>query len=474
MAVKIQIRRGPVVHEGILDVGEPALNTETNKVFIGTDLPVLPSGTTNLEILTDISRQVIQSQLDGKAPTVHTHTKNQITDFEHTHTKNDITDFFHTHLPEDVTGLQDALDLKFNIEDFETHTHTKSDITDLESDLDSKADSDHNHTLDSLANVTITSISQGDVLKWDGNAWTNQADNFGGEGGSESDPTVASHIKAIETTDIIKWDTAYAYSEVGHLTSVSESDVTQHQAALSITESQISNLQPYLTSSSTLPGSQITSTGVEAGKVLIADGSGGSAFQNPFEWQFVQKVQYTADNNFTYDLNTNVLDFSNYDVKFILDMETDGEETSGVQINIGRTAAEDLGEYKILYNALRRNESTDIYENAVVYSDNIGNVFPGISLSSDTTGATRTKGFVEFTVHEFDRLLTPTFTYFVKGTAFYTASAQAIFTPSVYPEYSTFTGTVENPSFSFTRLRVTHGFNNGNNKIVLKVYRRLK
>jgi len=192
------------------------------------------------------------------------------------------------------------------------------------------------------------------------------------------------------------------------------------------------------------------------------------------EWVFVQKVQYTANNNFTYDLNTNVLDFSNYDVKFILDMETDGENTSGVQINIGRTAAEDLGEYKILYNALRRNESTDIYENAVVYSDSIGNVFPGINLSSDTTGATRTKGFVEFTVHEFDRLLTPTFTYFVKGTAFYTASAQAIFTPSVYPEYSTFTGTVENPSFSFTRLRVTHGFNNGNNKIVLKVYRRLK
>jgi len=49
------------------------------------------------------------------------------------------------------------------------------------------------------------------------------------------------------------WDTAYGWgdhSTAGYLTSytVSESDVTQHQAALSITESQISDLQSYLTS----------------------------------------------------------------------------------------------------------------------------------------------------------------------------------------------------------------------------------
>ena len=51
------------------------------------------------------------------------------------------------------------------------------------------------------------------------------------------------------TSDSDQWEDAYGWgdhSTVGYLTSVSESDVTQHQTALSITESQISDLQNYL------------------------------------------------------------------------------------------------------------------------------------------------------------------------------------------------------------------------------------
>lgn len=41
--------------------------------------------------------------LQAKADAVHTHTKQDITDFEHTHTKQDIIDFEHTHTGQDIT-----------------------------------------------------------------------------------------------------------------------------------------------------------------------------------------------------------------------------------------------------------------------------------------------------------------------------------------------------------------------------------
>jgi hypothetical protein len=138
MAVKIQIRRGAGTVPN-LDEGELAFKTDTKQVFVGD------STTANVEILTEISRQVLEGQIAGKANTSHDHPIEQVTGLldalidlennkasvEHTHVKADITDFTHTHLPEDVTGLQDALDLKFNIADFETHTHTKNQITDF-------------------------------------------------------------------------------------------------------------------------------------------------------------------------------------------------------------------------------------------------------------------------------------------------------------------------------------------------------
>jgi len=177
MAVKIQIRRGPVVQEGILDVGEPALNTETNQVFIGTDLPVLPSGTTNLEILTDISRKVLEGQIAGKANTLHdhlieevlglegalidlengkssvehTHLKADITDFTHTHVKADITDFAHTHLKADITDFAHT-HLKADITDF-SHTHVKEDITDFE----------HTHAISEITNLQTSLNTVGQV-----------------------------------------------------------------------------------------------------------------------------------------------------------------------------------------------------------------------------------------------------------------------------------------------------------------------
>jgi hypothetical protein len=93
--------------------------------------------------------------------------------------------------------------------------------------------SDLNHAVAALADigdVTITGIASGEILKWNGSAWINQT--LAEAGISEPGHTHA-------TTDITSGTFADAR--------IAQSNVTQHQAALSITESQISDLGSYLT-----------------------------------------------------------------------------------------------------------------------------------------------------------------------------------------------------------------------------------
>jgi hypothetical protein len=70
---------------------------------------------------------------------------------------------------------------------------------------------------------------------------------------TETDPVYTASSWYTTTNNATNWDSAYGWgdhSSAGYLTSytVTESDVTAHQAALSITESQISDLGTYLTS----------------------------------------------------------------------------------------------------------------------------------------------------------------------------------------------------------------------------------
>lgn len=53
------------------------------------------------------------------------------------------------------------------------HTHVIADVTGLQTALDGKASTTHNHTLDSLSNVTISSNTAGEILKWTGTSWIN-------------------------------------------------------------------------------------------------------------------------------------------------------------------------------------------------------------------------------------------------------------------------------------------------------------
>ena len=51
--------------------------------------------------------------------------------------------------------------------------HMTGVTSNVQTQLNGKAATGHNHSLDSLSNVTITSIANGEVLRWTGSAWIN-------------------------------------------------------------------------------------------------------------------------------------------------------------------------------------------------------------------------------------------------------------------------------------------------------------
>lgn len=142
--------------------------------------------TTELGYLSGVT-SAIQTQIDGKAASSHTHTKSQITDFAHTHTIADLpvatsgassstqlvraddsrlsdarTPTAHTHAISDVTNLQTTLDGKAA----SSHTHTIANITNLQTTLDGKASTSHTHTKSQITDFAHThTIGQVDNLE---------------------------------------------------------------------------------------------------------------------------------------------------------------------------------------------------------------------------------------------------------------------------------------------------------------------
>ena len=68
----------------------------------------------------------------------------------------------------DVSGTYNAIVIADD-----SHNHVISNVDGLQTALDGKSATSHNHTLDSLSNTTITSVASGEILKWNGTAWIN-------------------------------------------------------------------------------------------------------------------------------------------------------------------------------------------------------------------------------------------------------------------------------------------------------------
>lgn len=83
----------------------------------------------------------------------------------------------HTHSLSAITDVT-ATAAEVNVLDGITASTTELNYTDgvtsnIQTQLNGKSSTSHNHTLDSLSNVTITSNSSGEILKWNGTAWVN-------------------------------------------------------------------------------------------------------------------------------------------------------------------------------------------------------------------------------------------------------------------------------------------------------------
>ena len=219
-----------------------------------------------------------------------------------------VLDDSHNHVIANVDGLQAELDSKLesytetndlssavtwanvpdaNITESSVTQHQAAlSITESQiSDLDHYADAD----VDTHLNTSTASTDE--VLSWNGTdyAWVSNAGGGGGGGGAgalhnvveDTTPQLGGDLDAngndidmgvniITDTKVGQWDTAYGWgdhSTAGYLTSftetndlstavtwanvpdanITQSSVTQHQAALSITESQISDLGSYIT-----------------------------------------------------------------------------------------------------------------------------------------------------------------------------------------------------------------------------------
>lgn len=158
----------------------------------------------------------------------------------------------------DVTAHQAALSI------------TESQISDLQSYLTSLG------SIGGHSDVDLTGIASNDLLQWNGSSFVKFTPNYLT---SESNDLSAS-VTWINVPDA----------------NITQSSVTQHQAALSITESQISDLGSYLTNitgESIGDLSNVDLTGLASGKILEYNGSnfvlidtpsgGGSGIDNVVE-----------------------------------------------------------------------------------------------------------------------------------------------------------------------------------------------
>ena len=120
-----------------------------------------------------------------------------------------------------------------------------------------------NENIGDLSDVTITSGSNGDLLQYNGSAWVNvDVDTI--MGAQNLDDLGDVTITSAATGDFLRYSGSAWVDSTIQNSDIAEGAVTQHEAALTITESQISDLGTY----------QVTSEKGVANGYASLDGSG--------------------------------------------------------------------------------------------------------------------------------------------------------------------------------------------------------
>lgn len=167
----------------------------TSHTHVLADVTDVTATATELNYVDGVTSS-IQTQLNGKAATGHNHTLDGLSNvtittnaageilkwngsawINNTLAEAGIAAASHTHTVSDITDIT-ATAAELNKLDGVTATTTELNYTDgvtsnIQTQLNGKASTSHNHTLDGLSNVTVTSNSAGEILKWSGTAWVN-------------------------------------------------------------------------------------------------------------------------------------------------------------------------------------------------------------------------------------------------------------------------------------------------------------
>lgn len=454
MATKIQIRRGDKENLPDLDEGELGFAVDTNEVFIGT------STTTNVQILTGDAGVAPEAAQAVKLKTARaiallgdvTGTANFDGSANISITAT-VVDNSHNHVISNIDSLQDTLgtkleqaDLDDALSDYATTAALDLAIQALDA---ATADANHNHTLDDLENVSISDLADGDVLKWDSELgkWTNQDDAFGGEGGTETDPVFTSH-----TTSNITDGTGFLKNNGSGTWSYDNNT--------------------YLTSSSTLPGTQVTSSGVANGRVLTANGSGASTWQTPvvYEWQFIKAINDTTDPvDITSTELGEIFDLSSYDYKFVYTNSTNTYERSNyiIQLN-GVTGAE----YNWLYSSITKSSEAAPAISELGSRSGSLYISTGLQIDDESSGSDVTAASMEFIIERSSVTLNGSAVVSLKGEGIVNYGTTTAALNGVC--MSKFSGTIRD-QISLSSVRISNILDEGSSKSSrIRVYKRLR
>ena len=131
------------------------LSAVTDVTASASELNILDGATlstTELNYVDGVS-SAIQTQLNGKAATSHSHAISDVTSLQTSLDGKAATS--HSHAISDVTSLQTSLDGKAA----SVHTHAISDTTGLQTALDGKAATSHTHTLSQITDYVAPAES---------------------------------------------------------------------------------------------------------------------------------------------------------------------------------------------------------------------------------------------------------------------------------------------------------------------------
>lgn len=208
--------------------------------------------------------------------------------------------------------------------------------------------------LNDIADVTITSVASGEVLKWNGSAWINNTL-------AEAGIAAASHTHA--ASDITSGTFADAL--------VAESNVTQHQAALTITESQISDLTHATDTFATIQVDGVAQS--TAAPTLDFSSTDFTVTESPADDFDItinaERIQDIAGAMFTG--NTETLITATY-------QDADG--------TIDLVVDNDLANYSNTNSAFITASSTDTLTNKTFDANGTGNSISNVDLSADVIG----------------------------------------------------------------------------------------